>query len=43
MQLDSLNYIWSHRGRICAQDDEEFGRHVDFLQRALKLYQLANP
>jgi hypothetical protein len=41
MQLDGLGYVWTHRNRLCAGDDETFGHHIDFLQRALTLLQMA--
>lgn len=37
MQIESVDYAWTHRNSICAGDDELFGHHIDFLSRAFRL------
>jgi hypothetical protein len=41
MEIDSVNYLWSHRQALCTLDDELFGHHVDFLSRALQFRAMA--
>lgn len=41
MELDSINYAWSHRQVICAIDNDEFSRHIDIVSRALEFRALA--
>jgi hypothetical protein len=41
MELDSVNYVWSHRQAMCSHEDELFDHHIDFLSRALQYRALA--
>ena len=39
MEIDSVQYAWDNRGFLCATDDEEFAKHIDYLSRALNYRQ----
>ncbi|MCX6645187.1 MAG: hypothetical protein NTY09_02340 [bacterium] len=41
IELESVNYAWSHRQALCTLDDELFNHHIDFLSRALRLREMA--
>jgi nitrogen fixation-related uncharacterized protein len=41
MEIDSVNYAWSHRQALCSQEDELFDHHIDFLSRALQFRLMA--
>ena len=41
MELEAVNYAWSHRQALCTLGDEQFDHHIDFLSRALRLRQMA--
>lgn len=36
MEIDSVNYAWSHRQALCSSEDELFDHHIDFISRALQ-------
>jgi len=35
MEIESVDYAWSHRQALCSHEDEMFDHHIDFLSRAL--------
>jgi len=41
IEIDSVNYVWSHRQAMCSHEDELFDHHIDFLSRALQYRALA--
>lgn len=41
MEIDSVDYAWSHRQALCSTEDELFDHHIDFLSRALQLRAMA--
>jgi len=36
IEMDSVDYLWSHRRALCSTEDELFDHHIDFLSRALR-------
>jgi hypothetical protein len=36
MEIESVNYVWSHRQALCSHEDDLFDHHIDFLSRALQ-------
>ncbi len=36
MEIDSVNYVWSHRQALCSIEDDNFDHHIDFISRALQ-------
>lgn len=41
IELDSVNYVWSHRQALCTLGDEQFEHHIDFLSRALRFREMS--
>ncbi len=36
IEIDSVNYVWTHRQAMCSHEDDLFDHHIDFLSRALQ-------
>ena len=36
MELDSIEYVWSHRYALCSTYDDNFDHHIDYISRALR-------
>ena len=41
MELDAVEYVWSHRYSLCSTYDDIFDHHIDFVSRALRFRALA--
>jgi hypothetical protein len=41
IELESVNYAWSHRQALCTLGDDQFDHHIDFLSRALRFREMA--
>jgi len=36
MEIDAVEYVWSHRNTLCSNYDDLFDHHIDYLSRALR-------